>query len=136
MPPGCEQSGEKRQLRQILKFAARSRPSGYYHYYYKPHHHTLDTFNSFFVAMASDEVVWDIINQQFCSFKLKSVSEPNTTNFARFLTNITLEPTKPKPSAAMSTTSQASAASRHAPSPTHATQPSAPTRPPAASTST
>lgn len=35
------------------------------------------------LAMASDEIVWQVINQQFCSYKLKSVVWPKHVNPAR-----------------------------------------------------
>jgi hypothetical protein len=37
-------------------------------------YHTLRTVNYWLIesiAMSSDEIVWQVINQQFCSFKLK-----------------------------------------------------------------
>ncbi|KAG9641695.1 hypothetical protein KCU64_g12450, partial [Aureobasidium melanogenum] len=36
--------------------------------------------------MASDEIVWQVINQQFCSFKLKTTKEQN---FCRNEHNVT-----------------------------------------------
>jgi hypothetical protein len=38
------------------------------------------------LVMSSDEIVWQIINQQFCSFKLKT---PKQQNFCRNEHNVT-----------------------------------------------
>ena len=130
---GRQQSGEKRQLcssiswRNLDKVATRETPL------YHTTTRSLNSLDSLFIAMASDEVIWDIINQQFCSFKLKCASSPRRPSPP---TNIIPEPTKAKPSVATSTTSPASAANSHVPLPTRATPPSAPTHPQAASTST
>jgi hypothetical protein len=79
-------------------------------------------------AMASDEIVWQIINQQFCAFKLKSVPLASTITHCLTQTNNRTEQPKKKTSAATSTTSRASATASHAPSPTAATPPCAPTQ--------
>ena len=79
--------------------------------------------------MASDEIVWQVINQQFCSFKLKYISLFFVSGHAqgRLLTAPTTGQPRGKTSAAMNTTLQACAIDNHAPWPTRATPPSAPT---------
>lgn len=66
-------------------------------------------------SMSSDEIVWQVINQQFCSFKLKFVPPASSS----FTTN-NLEPQKRRISAAMNIMSLVSAIANPALSRTHA----------------
>lgn len=59
--------------------------------------------------MSSDEIVWQVINQQFCSFKLKYAPIP----FRSLLNLTTAELPKKRTSVAMNTTSLASAIDSH-----------------------
>jgi hypothetical protein len=54
--------------------------------------------------MSSDEIVWQVINQQFCSFKLKYVICPQY-KIPQILT-LDLEPQKTRTSAGMNIMSQ------------------------------
>lgn len=65
--------------------------------------------------MASDEIVWQVINQQFCSYKLKYNHSLNLSKAA--LTDPLVEPPKNKHSAATSIMSLASATANRAHSP-------------------
>lgn len=87
--------------------------------------------------MSSDEIVWQVINQQFCSYKLKYTPTPlPTPPTSALLTSITDSTPNPKTSAAMNTMSPASATGSPVPSQTPAMLPSVPTPPPALYTST
>lgn len=69
--------------------------------------------------MSSDEIVWQVINQQFCSFKLKLVPSASSS----FPPN-KLEPQKRRTSAATNSMSPVSAIANPALSPIHVMPPS------------
>src|SRR5882762_3376169 len=60
--------------------------------------------------MQSDDVIWSVINQQFCSYKVKQVT---THNWHELPTNRSPSEPLPKTSAGTSTTSQACAIDNH-----------------------